>query len=208
MWLDPKYELDRVVADRDVMNGTGREALAHVSIERLPGDDPTLGIAVAANGFMLAIVPCILLPEDVPGLIRVEWLDLLASTDVDLMLGEDAATLPIDQPEWVRLEDWERPTGTFPNWRTIMRSRPLDLGISRVLVFNPLALADLAAALGSPQSVYLSCGGDDSPILVEPGRSDSPVAPTGLVPPYGVLMPQKSERPLFTTPATATKGAA
>jgi len=183
--LDKSYELWKAVY-KDDHNGT----LQHVSVERL---DETSGLAIAADGWMLAVVPVELDEDDVPGL--VHWTILAGARkhqgaagkrDPWLVLMLDDST--VSYPDGARMPRTPC-VREFPNWRGILEqvSTGEALALQSALGLNPALLAALGCALGLPEGPLLLAPSTPSgPILVETERADDNGNPT---PPYGLLMP-------------------
>lgn len=155
-----------------------------LNIERTEGNH---GVAVAADGFVLAVVPVTLDDGDVPGLIRVESMQHAAKLDGRVLLGEDRLRFP--------KEDSDYPRGTsnygqFPNWRQIapkIKTYP----VTPPFAVNPAYIDRLWKALGRPHGLaFTAIKGKDgnSPLILE-DLAALPNADGVPVPPFGIVMP-------------------
>lgn len=178
--------------------GSGREVLEHVLIERLGSEDPWLsddcnGVAVAADGFCMAVVPVLLDPEDTPGLLPATLFKGLRDAageslyEVNVILGENSLSyLSPDGGVTIKYDACEK---TFPVYREII-SKHVSAGTDPFFL-QPRVLRKVAKAIGA-SGVRLGLATMNTPILVRPysglGEGDK------LVPPFGVLMPMSASR--------------
>lgn len=211
MFIDFYAEIWRATAQDDA-----RPSLAHVLIAdsvyadkynlRLPADHN--GVAVATDGFMLAIVPVILEDDDVPGLVDPELIKQAAKMTPKtfpgawLSLGDRTVKL-IDRSERPRYR-YDTDPGNFPDIVGVVpteRPKGDDKdGLYRhpVLSINTAYLIDLTRAMGARyikserdnthyRFVYLA-GTFGTPILIERARHVGNFG-ASWVTPLGLLMP-------------------
>lgn len=152
-------------------------------------------VAVAANGFCLAVVPVELDDGDVPGLVHRSVFDAIHEDDKDpdfgrwgtesFALGEHAVTFEDGWTAPRRLKGDIDEDLKFPDF-----GRLFDLHIAHegagAPVFSPKLLRKLQRALGCPFVVIQPGASDVSPVLVlaKGAEDDGEVAP-----PVGFLMP-------------------
>lgn len=201
MQINRNYHIWEATTMKD---GT-RPALQHISIQRTDpvqhhiNEDPYNGIALAANGYILAIVPVRLDPEDVTGLVnwnsfreaikasaKVKW----QRDDLQIVLKEDA--LDVFGYGFPRFESTNDKLLTFPNYSQLIR-RPSDTYDAPNLGINPALLGKLAVAIGAPGGVCCNLISPTSPIMVKP--VDSQYHENPWQPPYGVIMPMFATQP-------------
>jgi hypothetical protein len=176
-----------------------RTQLEHVMIEKqdAPADADGFrpGLAIAADGFMLAVQVVRLEADDVPGLVHCSRFEQAIKRtpratrknwngDIRMELGAEAVTYMDRATERRVTQDALQ----FPNYGRVVPSHTgADAPRARILNFNPKLYAILCAALGEEGKVVLMPGKDEfSPLLLEtrlPDEHGRPVAP------YGVLMP-------------------
>lgn len=176
-----------------------RPLLEHVLIERT---SDTSGLLVASDGFMLAVAPCTLRPDETVGLVHRDVFPKAIKaagrkeTHPEIVFDAPARLVLADGTVLARVE----PDGTFPNWRD-RRIHPQRLPLRRryrgAVALSPVLLAQLGEALGytrrawdgeGPHGLTLTFGRTHADaVLVERERpSVGDGAPT---PPYGILMP-------------------
>jgi len=147
--------------------------------------DEKRGNIVAADGFVLVVVPCQLEEGDVPGLLHMDAIKHAAALDARVLLGEDRIRFPKEDSDYPR----GKYGGAFPNWRQVapkVQTVPVTIPFS----LNPRLLDRVWRALGRPTGVSLTaiCEDADSPLIIESlhARPDGKGLPT---PPYGIAMP-------------------
>lgn len=172
--------------------GPYRPTLQYVKVERV--GDGSDGIAVAADGFCLVVVPVVLDQNDAPGL--VYWEHLADAKKHQTDKKSDAHTIHLEgdtvtYPNGAALPRKLSEVGEFPDWLRIVDSlrtgEPVSLGSSVAL--NQELLAQLVKAMGVPSGapIHITAKDADSPVLIETvirGIKDNQPQP-----PYGVLMP-------------------
>lgn len=217
MYINFEYEIWRAVAPDD-----SRPVLRHVlivdseqadhwNIGLEPGYN---GLAVATDGFMLAIVPVQLEDEDVPGLVDAELIKSAGKLTPKTFPGawlklEPQRVTLLDQsvrPRW----DGDQWPGNFPDITAILPAKRPDgraddegkadpgLNVHPVLSINTAYLIDLTKALGSR---YIKSQRDSThwrflyltpafatPVLIEMGRRVGPTFGAWRAP-LGLLMP-------------------
>lgn len=175
-----------------------RPVLVHISVERTKDDR---GIAVAANGFLMAIIPVILDENDVPGIVRADLFRMAARMpDPDPLHRRkskvDYATLELGA-ERVTLADQSTHLRTtvvgadaqFVDWRRIM-ARAGSVAPVGEIGFDPRYITILGEALGvrpPERGLRLTFNGPQNPVVVERNTSLATDEPE---PPYGFVMPQ------------------
>lgn len=174
-----------------------RPSLHHVLIERL-GDEEAArwgcnGVAVAANGYLLAVVPVELEPEEGTCLIhRRFWPSLMRSC----LSLDGRVEIPLRTPKerFVSTPDgWACRKGLldtlrFPKWRSIVPPIPAEAPGLATLGINANLLTIAQRAIGSPCGVQLRfCRDNHGPVVVG-GLGELSAKASG-VPPFGIVMP-------------------
>lgn len=190
---------------------SSRPVLNHVSIERLPDDEPVEyqgakynAIAAAADGHILAVVPCQLEDGEVEGLVYAEVLKRAAAATRKLSkydVGRDTLTIVLRETEVVILADhgvtipryleaFTEKDLNFPDWRRIVPSRE-GVELADVVSLDLDLLGRLTKAIGTPL-VDLTAHGKASPFVIEPVRLPRR---DYLAPPFGMQMVLGERRP-------------
>lgn len=188
-----------------------RPALAHLLLRRT---GETSGELVAADGFMLAVVPVSLDADDVPGLIHPEALKAAAKDspkrepEVTVYVLEDIVR-SVEHACYPRVRTINGETPMANKYPDISRIVPRDVPVSgqnhqampTSLNFKYLDL--LGKALGGlGVTLWPNPIGTSGPLVVTPvtGRGDAGSFRAGLpVAPYGVLMPMHTSGSVSTT---------
>jgi polyhydroxyalkanoate synthesis regulator protein/polyhydroxyalkanoate synthesis regulator phasin len=183
--IDRKYKIWEATCRDD----PSRPVLQHVLIERV---DETHGLAIAADGFIMAVVPVELYPDDVVGLVPGHVLKD-ASTKAVRTLGMQVIMREHEFEYVTRDGNIKVPrqdVGEFPNYKMIIPDRPTQL--RKTLCAFSLDLDNFARAckaIGCDAKEaphhFTAPGGRSSAFLLETTYSDGkPQAP------YAVIMPR------------------
>lgn len=186
MRIEARYRIEQCAGDED----DGRPVLAYVNVTTWL-DQP---VAVAANGYMLAVVPVTLDEDDVPGLVHRSVFDAIAGELRDhdphwanpssIGLGETTVTF---EDGWTapRHRRGDQSPLNFPNWQKIVTDLTAAEGPA-LLALNPKLLVAIQQAVGSPYVILRPGNTAQSPILVtaEPQEAEPQ-------PPFAVVMPMQ-----------------
>ncbi len=165
-----------------------RPVFTHVIVERL--EKPLVeerrqyeGIAVAADGYVLAAVPVQLDPEEAPCLVPIKAFEEASIVDGCRWIGLGRAehqTVRTDKATFPKCP----PDVTIPDWRSLV---PHQRGAMTSFGLNDLLLAKVARALGiKGTGLRLTMGArPGDPLVVQPLRSPWEVPPR---PPFGLVM--------------------
>lgn len=187
MMIEPRYQIWKI-ARRDKWS-ENRPILTHVLIERI-GDSEN-GLAIASDGFCMAIAPVTLAADDVPGVVRGDlfalaaraksWLGLRA----EAVLFEDGTLYP---------RTWTiKPGQAYPDWRRAAKKAECKPALNPTFALDPVLFGRLREALGikvgkdGAMGARFTIAAPNAPILIEAmgdGRKEGV-----LTPPYGYLMP-------------------
>lgn len=172
MEIDGDYRIWEATPQRD----DTRPVLNHVLIERVDDALGTCGLAIAADGYMLACIPVRLAPEDVPGLVHAEaFVQARKATGKGLplvmALGVDTVQFPsgrgmVSYPRFsvMRSETQDVPgqeprtrvvnviknecPGDYPDWRRIAPLAQPEPTLTGVFTLDPARYARLCLILG------------------------------------------------------------
>ncbi len=174
-----------------------RPILNHVLIERTRNE---VGIAVAANGFVLAVIPVVLDEDDVPGIVRADLFQRAASmteivkgkrtrpASARMGLGADRVTLA-DESTHLRTS-FKNDNPPYPDWRRIAKRTPAKEGsLVGEIGLDPRWLAIMGAVLGvgkDVQGLRLTFNGRESAVMIERVQRFGDLEAE---PPYGLVMP-------------------
>lgn len=180
-----------------------RPALNHILIERTgnegftqDGYDGPNGIAIAANGLMIAVVPVELENGDVPGLVRADVLQAAfkgcRGLDIQIELGNDTVSFctkltTMTCPRFTDTFKEHPETYTFPNWRNVIPTeRDMATG---PLLLSWKQLQQVCDAIGIliPKITRTYPGTKtrcEGPLILQSPKSNGK-----LEPPYGLVMP-------------------
>jgi DNA polymerase III sliding clamp (beta) subunit (PCNA family) len=189
MRIDRDYRIWEATAKDD-----SRPMLQEVLIERTEERMSAIGgryngVAVACDGFVLAIVPVWLDNEDVPGPVKA---DLLADAVKRWPIKAGAPEIQLGETEVSYMSKTGRVTaarssgGTFPDYRKIVPEKRYckEKRKGQTFAINPKLLQRLASALGVTYPKFTVAKRFD-PIIIEThvgqGRE--------LMVPFGLLMP-------------------
>ena len=155
------------------------------------------GVAVAADGYMLVVVP-VTLDDDEAGCLvhRDVWkYALRLGSQLSLRLGTAEDT-------HITLGNlWKAPKieAKFPLWRDIVRQSLRPEAPTEGIAFDPRFLHTLYSALGGEHGTQLHLRGATAPIIVTPLGAALPPHP-----PFGVLMPMHVDVALAARKRAAT----
>lgn len=195
----------------------GRETMMHLFLER-EHDDPECmtGRLCAADGFILAVVPVTLGPDDVPGLIFADALRQVAKASIYPELELTVTADAVVAPNGARQPRYHGSVNAETQWFGYRRITPvgvadaLGMMAKRPLAVNPVLTAKLGKALGEPFVIlWPNPEGDQHPVVVTPAPqvrpNELPFDPeTGLPTlPYGVQMPAHVTLPSEQLPPAA-----
>ena len=165
MKLDKKYKLDKIYTSKSTM----RPVMANFALDRNASGD---GVAIATNGYSMAVVPADVEPGDVLGVACAPLVEL-----------KKARFFASQKTEPFRMQCIGMADSCFPNWKNITADYSQVQAVQ--IKFNVEFLAALASALGGKE-VVLTCydqrKGDCTPFTVR--VKESPDA-------LGYLMPMK-----------------
>ncbi len=155
----------------------------------------------AADGYILAVVPCILEDGEPEGTIDVETL----KAAVKLAKNDRGDAWVVLEADRARLADGtSRPrvqAGTFPDYHRIAPDRELNeyISPSGMLAANPSLVLRLAKALDAMEGMTFQVVSPDKPILVDCLVGQESVTRYAGRPsaPYGVLMPMHMDAKLL-----------
>jgi len=146
------------------------------------------GRLIATNGRVLAVVPVDEVGDDTGGMVPAtaiaeavkgsgEFVNVEANGCVRYPVK--GGTMEVERPS-------ESDSGEFPKWKQVV---PKGEVVHR-LALNPQLLLDVAAAIGSGESVVLEYREEGGPLVVRPGKSLHDAEPTmDDWERFGVLMP-------------------
>jgi hypothetical protein len=173
----------------------GRDTLNYVQITEWQGKP----VAVAADGFCLAVVPVVLDAGDVPGPVHWTIFDAARGEQADragelrFKLGEDRVTF---DDGWTAPRDLNPTAKPYPNWQGLIPDRTGLDDAWPAFALNPRLLSLVQEALGAQTFVTLHrVGPDTAPILVADTFLDgSPEAPFGLLMPvHSAALPTETQ---------------
>lgn len=183
-----------------------RAALQYLNIQRFPdSDDPSRGMIVAADGYILVAVPCTLGDTDKPGLLDPAILRAAKprkGEPIVVALGEATATIGeialSEEATGVRGVVYPRRRGdhegldlAFPDFNRILPKdvpEQINTAVAYPITVNGALLAKLMKALGPDiMTIWPNPDGVKSPYIVVP--SGTPYTGSIPEPPYGVIMP-------------------
>jgi hypothetical protein len=186
MRIQLSYKIEKCCAPDDT-----RPVLAYVNITTFEGRP----VAIAADGFMLAVVPVEMEDGDVPGLV---YADLFAKARSATKRGLPSASMALGESEVRFADGWTAPRVAHPNYFTSESAskfpdiapiiRPFAEGpkpeTSHSFGLNPRLLNAAWQAIGKPWAPCLHRVGSLAPILITDGYEDAKP-----VPPFAVVMP-------------------
>lgn len=208
MEVSAEFDIIQAVAADGKKPDMSRPVLAHVSLQAIEPFAAFDGsktkynaLLIAANGFILAVVPATITDADVPGLLSPEVFRTARKVSgksgvLSFTAGFDSVSFPdgATQPRTLHDPMTQKRTdrdAQYPDYNRIVPRRDRLVG-QALFGVNPELLARVAAAIGSKNGVRLLGGeqGDSQPVLVDGVFSGNdnynarvPVAP------YGVIMP-------------------
>jgi hypothetical protein len=183
MNIEVEYQIEEACTKDD-----DRPALAHVWVERPAADKPTEGLAVACDGFIMAVVPVTLEAEDVPGFVPTAALKQARklakrSADVQIALTEQGCRVESVSASYVYPRNVD---GVFPNWRRVVPTVPAEGGdIPRVALDTKLMLR-LSKALGCDTLKLYFDGSPLKAVVAKPHSTSLTARRDDL---FGVIMP-------------------
>jgi len=177
MYLDESYLIWKCANESGA-----RPLLGHVLIKRTNVDS---GMAVASDGFILAVVPVTLDESDRVGLVSAKYLreSLKAAKGTPISLND--TNVGNSKGLFPRYE-WDIDGNSeYPEYQNIIPKPPMGSTVN-VLGINLKLLTRVTQAIGSPKPIILTlCGGNVSLLLVEHHLRENGVP----VPPFGLVMP-------------------
>ncbi len=177
MIIESRFKIDRCCATDGL-----RQILEYVNVMQFEGVD----VAVAANGYMMAIVPVTMEPGDLPGLVHGDLFRYARKHDY----GEVGLTL---DAEFVRFGNGWRaprfngdpPAKPFPDIGKVIDLARKSEPAAPNVALNPSLLKTLCKAIGAEHSgVVITQSHPEGPLLISDIQSDAPY-----IPPFGILMP-------------------
>ena len=200
-------------------NDATRPALEYVQITGDPNAEPdqndmVAGIMAATNGFILAVVPVLLAPDDIAGLVHPGPLKQAAKLSKKLRLGEASVILAAkfitlqDRSQLPRYQDPNDANLNYPDWDPVVPDRIKPDKFQNILVaanVEPKYLSDTVAAIGCRlgSSGRGSGAGEHFPRLVFGAANDSGIMIEPMIvepenskiykkyfPPFGLIMPR------------------
>jgi hypothetical protein len=170
-----------------------RPALAHVWVERPDAKKPTEGLAVACDGFILAVVPVSLEADDVVGFVPPAALKAARkqaarhSPDAQIALTDQGCRVESTSASYVYPRNVD---GVFPEWRRVVPKVPDEGGDIPHVALETKLLLRLAKALGCDTLKLYFDGSPVKPVLVRPSNTWRTPRQDDLV---GVVMPPSVE---------------
>jgi hypothetical protein len=179
MYIDRKYAIEEAA-----LQGKNAECepSGNVIIQRLSGDQ---GVAIASDGYILAVVPVTLEDSDALGPFPAAYVKQArrhknGRDDLRLILAEQTVGF---ESGAILHHGWASAAADY-DWRSLIPEHPKE---ARCASLDPAQLTRLAAALGGGP-VHLCIGAEWEEILVLARHDQDPYAP-----PVGVIMPVPDE---------------
>lgn len=197
MKFDSKYKIWLAASD----DKDNRPMLRYVKVEETHREESLIhGRIIAIDGFVVAVIPCLLDPDDVTGLVHSDHLKQAAKNlkrweDVTISLNED--TVGFKETFIKRYIFDSDKDSSFPDAISLVPRIREHGGIGNIVALNPFTLAKLAEALGEKKGNFVLTHASIrenytcpwSPIIVEylpPDRSNNfPQLPFGVIMPTG-----------------------
>jgi hypothetical protein len=180
MIIETHFKIDHCCAPDDI-----RPILEYVNVTQFEGVD----VAIAADGYMMAIVPVTLEKGDVPGLIHgdvMRYARKLSPRQVQMKLEADTVLFGNGWRAPRFLFDPKIATEMkFPDVGKIVDAARKSKPLSPHVALNPQLLHAVQKAIGAQYNgVILTRSEPTGPLLVSTLDSKGP-----FVPPFGILMP-------------------
>jgi hypothetical protein len=172
MWLDHHYQIEQAVLNDPKYN---RPSLCHVNITTWEKEP----VAVASDGFILAVVPVFLDEGDVLGLVQANAFKIARKSKIKpprLFLREQH----VEFPDGTTIPRFTAEHLEYPNISVVFH----DTKPYPVLAMNTEYLRRLSKALGSDRLYFYP--ERTTGVLVSPNQTDK------LIPPFGITTPIKT----------------